>query len=40
MWDGFLKFVDLFRVRYIIIIINHSNPFLLINLQKTKTCPK
>ena len=38
---GFLlnSFVDLFRVLYII-SRNHFYTFLLINLQKTKTCPK
>ena len=38
-WFLLKKFVDLFRVHYII-SRNHSNTFLLINLQKTKTCPK
>ena len=33
------KFVDLFRACYII-SRNHSNMFLLINLQKTKICSK
>ena len=33
------KFIDLFRVCYII-IRNHCNTFLLIKVQKTKTCSK
>ena len=33
------KFVDLVWVRYLHITRNHSNTHLLINLQKTKTCP-
>ena len=36
-WLLLEMFVDLFIVRYII-NKNHSNTFLLINLQKTKTC--
>ena len=32
------RFKDLFKVRYIV-SRNHSNTFLLINLQKSKTCP-
>ena len=38
-WFLLKRFVDLFRVCYII-SRSHSNTFLLINLQKTKTCPK
>ena len=36
-WLLLEMFVDLFIVRYII-NKNHSNTFLSINLQKTKTC--
>ena len=34
-WFQLKRFADLFRVHYII-TRNHSNTFLLINLQKTK----
>ena len=34
-------FADLVRVYFLLIISgNHSNTFLIIDLQKTKTCPK
>ena len=36
-WFLLKRFVNLFRVRYIT-SWNHSSMFLLINLQKTKTC--
>ena len=44
MWDDFYykgSTVDLIRERYLHNISrNHSNALLLINQQKTKTCPK
>ena len=44
MWDGFYykgSTVDLVGERYLHYVSrNHSNALLLINLQKTRTCPK
>ena len=40
-WFLLKKFEDLVRLCYVYIINrNYSNMLLLINLQKTKTCPK
>ena len=40
-WSLLKAFVDLLRVCYLDIISrNHSNALLLINLQKTKSCPR
>ena len=40
-WSLSKRLVDLLRVCYLHMISkNHSNTLLLINLQKTKTCPK
>ena len=40
-WFLLKRFVDLVRVCYLHIISrNHYNTLLLLNLQKTKTCPK
>ena len=38
MWERFVHWVRVFYLH--IISRNHSNTLLLINLQKTKNCPK